>query len=227
MEQLFERHAVPGYGKEFLDRIRVEKARLDNDMSLLVDGSLPDCGPFDHDDLTVSAAAQGSEGWKSLQLFHSLVLICRPRVVLELGTNVGISSAYIAAALSAGGNGGRIHTVDGSGYRVRLAKNLHEKLGLRNVSYSVGLFDTVLPDVLAQLPVIDFAFIDGQHQYEPTLRFFEAIRQQAPDGAVLVFDDILSYSEQMKRAWAKIRAHPRVYTFSEFGELGIVILGPP
>lgn len=219
-----DRGVSKGFGKDFLQAIRRWKHGRDEDTRPLVDGSLP-AGPFDDPALTVAGATKFTRGWKSLQLLHTFSLLYRPRTILELGTNVGFSAAYLAAGQKPCGLDGTVHTIDASPYRERLARELHEDLGLDNIRRHVGLFDDVLPDLLASLDAIDLAFIDGNHEYEPTLRYFHLLAPKCPEGSVIFFDDIASYSGDMRRAWAEIQAHDRVYTFSEVGEIGIVVLG--
>lgn len=48
-------------------------------------------------------------------LLHSLVRNIRPRVVIETGTFIGMSSIWIAAALAENGDGGQLHTFDDFG----------------------------------------------------------------------------------------------------------------
>lgn len=48
-------------------------------------------------------------------LVHSLIRNIRPRVVIETGTFVGMSTIWIAAALAENGDGGEIHTFDDFG----------------------------------------------------------------------------------------------------------------
>lgn len=48
-------------------------------------------------------------------LLHSLVRNIRPRIVIETGTFVGISTMWIAAALMENGEGGEVHTFDDMG----------------------------------------------------------------------------------------------------------------
>ena len=213
-----------GFAKDFLESIRAWKSRRDADTRPLVDGAL-EAGPFDDPSLTVAGAAKFTEGWKTLQLLHTFTLLYRPRTILELGSNVGFSAAYLAAGQKAAGVHGTVHTIDASPYRERLAREVHEDLGLDNIRRYVGLFDDVLPGVLAALDTIDLTFIDGHHEYEPTLRYFQLIAPKCPEGSVIFFDDIASYSGDMRRAWAEIQADERVYAFSEIGEIGIVVLG--
>jgi predicted O-methyltransferase YrrM len=217
------RTLIPGFGSAKINEIVSHKHRWDVDETPLIDGSLPQPGPFDQESDTVASATKSSEGWKELQFIYSCVLLKKPSLVLELGTNVGFSSAYIGSALKALGRQGRIHTVDASPYKMRLAKKLHEQLGLNNVDYTVGLFYEVLPGLLSQLKGVDLAFIDGQHEYKATWDFFEMISEVAAPGALLIFDDISGYSEGMDRVWRQVRADPRVFASSELGNIGLVL----
>lgn len=215
----------PAFGSNKLLEIQRMKTACDNDGALLVDGSLPEPGPFDVHGETIAAACKASESWSTLQLIYQLVVLEAPGVVVELGTNLGFSSAYIAAALSALGRGGRLFTIDASPYRAKFARRLHAGLGLGGVDYRVGLFEDVLPGLLDELPVVDLAFIDGQHEHDATLKFFELLSANCPGGAVLLFDDILNYSPEMNRAWSAVRTHATVHSWAEFGDVGMVILG--
>lgn len=210
------------FGRDKIMQIVKIKHQWDDDTSPLIDGTLPAPGPFDRDSDTVASASKSSEGWREQAFIHSCVLMASPKTVLEIGTNVGVSSAYIASALKARGSG-RVHTIDASPYRVRMAKRLHKELDLDNVDYTIGLFYEVLPKVLESLPPIDMAFVDGQHEYQATVDFYDMIARRSAPGAVLLFDDIF-YSDGMKRAWSEIQANPRCFAVSELGNIGIMML---
>jgi predicted O-methyltransferase YrrM len=153
-------------------------------------------------------------------LLFSLARTTKPLHVLELGTNVGISSAYLGAALKANGQKGRLTTLEVSPYRLRLAKEVHRNLGIDNISYVKGLFVDVLRPALADLGSVDLAFIDGHHQYQPTLAYFEEIFGFSSPGAVFVFDDI-RWSDGMRRAWSRIQADDRLGLIVDLYYLGI------
>ena len=147
----------------------------------------------------------------------------KPLVALELGTNIGISSAYQAGALQLNGNGWLV-TLESSPYRLRLARRLHEKLGLTdNISYKMGLFADTLEQLLKELEPIDYAFIDGHHLYQPTLDYFNTILNYAADQAVFVFDDI-SWSTEMKQAWGELKQDLRVIVAADFGSMGVCVI---
>jgi predicted O-methyltransferase YrrM len=140
--------------------------------------------------------------------------------VIELGTNVGISSAYLAAGLVCSGVEGRVLTLDSSAYRQRLARQVHDAAGLSNVSYAQGLFVDTLAPSLRELGEVDLAFIDGHHLYQPTLDYFEQILAYAAPDAVLVFDDI-HWSDEMKAAWDRLRSDERLGLTVDLETIGL------
>jgi predicted O-methyltransferase YrrM len=212
------------FGKAKILEIQEQKLAWDNDFRPLIDGSLPAAGKLDHLDDTFSSVVKASQEWGQQQIMYNLCLMHRPNFVLELGTNLGISTAYYAAALKSLKFGGTIHTIDASPYKIKHAREMHLRLGLDNIKYTNGLFYDVLPQVLNSSPSIDMAFIDGQHEYKPTLKFFHEISEKSKFGAVLIFDDVFGYSKEMEQAWLEIRNHDSVHSWAEFKNIGWVIL---
>jgi predicted O-methyltransferase YrrM len=176
------------------------------------------------DGRTVADACMASSSAARASLLFALMRSWRPRRAVELGTNVGIGSAYIASGLH---EGGRLLTVEGSPNRSSVAREWHRRLPLVNVDYSVGSFDEVLPRELPRIGPIDAAFIDGNHQYEPTLRYFGWILEHAAPSALVVFDDIRwdrthgLPGKQMLQAWQEVRMHPAVAASVDLGNIGL------
>ena len=155
-------------------------------------------------------------------LLFKLVHKFRPQTCLELGTAVGISAAYQAAALTLDGNG-TLTTLEGAPSLAGLsAANLHT-LGLTNVEVVAGRFQDTLAGVLAARPPIGHAFIDGHHDGPATLAYFEAICPHLAERAVLVFDDILHYPS-MRAAWNTLAADPRIPLSVDLARVGICVL---
>ncbi|MBL0127082.1 MAG: class I SAM-dependent methyltransferase [Flavobacteriales bacterium] len=170
-------HAVASIGQmpaggelEDINAIEAQRRKYLSRNDQLVDGTLGDGGLYDNE-VTIREAFGVSKSPKPAIFLYMLIRALKPSTVLELGTNTGISSAFIASALKRNGEG-RVVTLDASSYRQRLAREMHQNLGLTNVSYVNGLFTDTLDSVLSDMREIDLAFIDGHHLYQPTLDYF-------------------------------------------------------
>ena len=172
------------------DQIEAMRSNRLVDQTLLSDGSLGPAGIFD-EGRTIAYAANTSKKYAAACRLYSLVKEYQPKTILELGTNIGFSSSYLASA------GGKVTTLESSPYRIRLAKELHEKLSL-DIEYVQGLFDDTLEPTLERLAQVDLAFIDGNHHYQPTLDYFEKILPFTSNGSLIVFDDV-RWSQGMQK----------------------------
>jgi predicted O-methyltransferase YrrM len=122
--------------------------------------------------------------------------------------------------------GGRFVTFEGSTDMAGIAVDHFRQLGGDGFSCVVGDFDRHLAPTLAQLPPVDLAFIDGNHELEPTLRYDELIRSHSSAAAAIVHDDI-RWSRDMNAAWDTVSDRPGgAYSFDAF-RMGVVELGPP
>ncbi len=148
--------------------------------------------------------ASKSETWG--RRLYALIRATQPAFGVELGTCLGLSAAYQAAAMQRNGTG-RFVTLEGAPALATLAQEHLSRLGLTNVHVICGRFDDTLPGVLTE--PVGYAFIDGHHDDAATRRYFDQIAHAAKPGAILVFDDI-EWSDGMKRAWQTIRQDRRV-----------------
>ena len=151
------------------------------------------------------------------QLLYRLVKHYQPRNIIELGTSLGITTAYLSYA----NPNASIRTIEGSSAIAQLAKDNFDKLKLSKIKSVVGNFDHQLPDILHHSTTIDLAYIDGNHRLEPTLRYFAQLLTKVDNDSILVFDDI-HWSEEMEKAWKKIKAHPSVRCTIDIFFLGFV-----
>ena len=152
------------------------------------------------------------------QLLFRLVNYFRPATVLELGTSLGLTTAYLAQAATQA----RVLTFEGCPATVAVARATFTELGLRNVELVEGNLDQTLPATLASLITpLDFVFFDGNHRYEPTLRYFEQCLARAHEDSVFVLDDI-HWSAEMEQAWAAVKAHPAVTVTVDLFYVGLV-----
>ncbi|GAA4045494.1 class I SAM-dependent methyltransferase [Hymenobacter glaciei] len=152
------------------------------------------------------------------QLLFRLANYLRPATVLELGTSLGLTTAYLAAANS----GSRVVTFEGCPNVAAVARETFATLNLGNIDVVEGNLDHTLAPTLSGLGAsVDFVFFDGNHRYEPTLRYFGLCLAHRTDESVFVFDDI-HWSEEMERAWETIKAHPDVRLTVDLFYIGLV-----
>jgi predicted O-methyltransferase YrrM len=149
--------------------------------------------------------------------FFRLVKHYQPQVIVELGTSLGVTTAYLAAANPQA----RVVTIEGSEAIYKEAMKNFRQLELQNIEALPGNFDTVLPSVLERLDKVDLAYIDGNHRYTPTLNYFHQLLEKTHNHSTLVFDDI-HWSAEMEEAWRAVKSHPDVYCTVDLFFLGLV-----
>jgi len=151
------------------------------------------------------------------ELFFRLSSFYRPANIIELGTSLGITTAYWAA----GNASGKVVTIEGSQAIHNKAVNGFSKLGFTNIEALQGNFDNLLPMVLQDLSHVDVAYIDGNHRYEPTMAYFHQLLEKSGNDTILIFDDI-HWSREMEDAWEQIKQHPDVRCTVDIFFLGFV-----
>jgi len=166
-----------------------------------------------------SVASSSLKPKKYAQLLFRLVHFYKPQTIVEIGTSLGVSTAYLSCAkLDA-----QIITMEGAPEIATIAKKNFEKLRLPNIEVVTGNFDETLESVISQLSTINFAFIDGNHRKEPTLHYFNLLMEKVNSSSILVFDDI-HWSRDMEAAWEAIKCHPLITLTIDLFFIGIVFL---
>ncbi|HAN20006.1 MAG: hypothetical protein A2X13_05025 [Bacteroidetes bacterium GWC2_33_15] len=160
---------------------------------------------------------QSSVTKKYGQLLFSLIRYFKPTDILELGTSVGISTAYIGLAAPAS----NYTTIEGSDAKLKIAKQISGRLELKNIRYIHGEFDKILESVLNGFKKLDFVFFDGNHKKEPTLNYFNLCLKKAHKNTVFVFDDI-HWSKEMEQAWKEIKQDKNTRVSIDLFQMGIV-----
>ncbi|GAA4783446.1 class I SAM-dependent methyltransferase [Olivibacter ginsenosidimutans] len=140
-----------------------------------------------------------------------------PQMIIELGTCLGITTAYLASATPSA----HLISIEGCPQTAAIAQQNLQDLSIKNVTVKVGNFDELLPQILQEIPRVDFLFIDGNHRKEATLRYFNWCLPKVHPQTVLIFDDIY-WSKGMKEAWTIIKAHPQVSLTIDLFYIGVV-----
>ncbi|MBQ6790958.1 MAG: class I SAM-dependent methyltransferase [Paludibacteraceae bacterium] len=164
-------------------------------------------------------------------LFHLLHFMGqeehRPLHILELGTSLGITTAYLASVSSRN----KVLTFEGSEAVLRVAQGVWRTLRLENIQWQQGNIDDTLYTIYSQQPKaksqepIDLAFVDANHTYEATKRYVEWLMPRMTGKGILVLDDI-HYSKDMERAWQELKADERVTTTMDLYHIGLLFFDP-
>lgn len=137
--------------------------------------------------------------------------------ILELGTNLGIGSLYLAHSA----NCSRLVTIEGCPNLSKIAADGFKMLGVNNITLINAEFSDALPQALESLPSLDFVFIDGNHRGEPTLCYFSQCLPFVSNDTVIVIDDIHK-NDDMEHAWGKIVENEQVTLSLDFYTMGAV-----
>lgn len=154
---------------------------------------------------------------RSAQALAQMVHHYQPKSILELGTSLGITTSYLASANTKA----LVHTIEGSKEIANQAKEVFDLLGINNARLTIGNIDKELSSVLQEMKQVDFVLMDGNHRYEPTMRYFELIKQYCHPDSILVLDDI-HWSSEMNKAWKEISALPEVTVSVDFYHFGVL-----
>lgn len=151
------------------------------------------------------------------QLLFRICNYYQPDTIVELGTSLGVSTAYLAS----GHAGSHVITMEGAKAIAERARQNFDHAGLKNIRQVNGNFDDTLGPLLNQLSSVDLAFVDGNHRKEPTLRYFRQLLTKTNDQSILIFDDI-HWSKEMEEAWEEIKNDPNVLLSIDLFFIGLV-----
>ncbi len=199
--------------------IEAQRKKLFNDDSLV---TVTDLGAGSHLNKNrtkkVSQIAKNALKNPALaQLIYRLAKDNNPKSIIELGTCLGITTAYLSKARP----DAEVITVEGCPETAKVAYNNFKALDLENVELQVGNFDVLLPEIIDKRDKLDFVYIDGNHRKEATLNYFNWCLPKVHENSLLIFDDIY-WSKGMKEAWEEIKNHPDVIVTIDLFWIGLV-----
>jgi len=143
---------------------------------------------------------QSASTKKRSALLYRLAHYFKACHILELGTNLGVGTQALAQYPQA-----QITSMEGCPHLFQYASSQLKALA------HVRLIHSNFTAGLAQLAhqKWDLIFMDGHHEKDATLEYFETLLPQTHEGSVIIVDDI-NWSEGMQKAWEAIKAHPKV-----------------
>ena len=162
-------------------------------------------------------ASRSLKNKKNAQLIFRIINALKPEQIFELGTSLGLTTAYMASA----NINATVYSFEGCSQTAAVAKTVLEKCKLNNVNIFIGNIDETLPQMLKSIEKVDFVFFDANHTKEATLNYFNWFLHKSCDKTVFLFDDI-HFSKGMEAAWDIIKNHHSVRVSFDLFSIGIV-----
>lgn len=159
-----------------------------------------------------------TSGIKFAQLYQYFCGLTPAENVLELGTCVGISTRYLSK-----GTKGKLFTFEGS---AEIQKVALRKPVPFHTEFILGPIDQKLPEVLENIPTVDFALIDANHTYLATIQTFNTLLPKIHTRSIIAIGDI-HWTPEMQKAWNEIKGNPKVKLSLDFFECGILFFDFP
>lgn len=150
-------------------------------------------------------------------------LICRiaalnePKTIIEFGTCLGITTAYLASSLGQA----QIITMEGNHARSVISRKFFLELGIENILLEEGEFSGLIDQVLKRFPLPDVVFLDGNHRRIPTLYYYSKLRPHLHEKSIVIVDDI-RWSGEMFAAWLEMKSDAQVQMSIELMDMGIL-----
>ena len=151
------------------------------------------------------------------RFLYRLANFHNPQHILEFGTSLGISTAY----LSTGCVTTSIDTVEGDPQIAELAKQTFDAVGCHNISLCSMTFQEYIDHYLSGKGLIDIVFLDGHHTSRALLQYYQLLKHQFHPNTILVVDDIY-WSEDMNNGWQELIHYPEVTQSVDCFHFGLV-----
>ena len=164
-----------------------------------------------------SIASKTVKQAKYARFLYRLALFSKSAQIVELGTSLGITTAYLASA-DADAN---VYTIEADKNVQKIAQDNWRELNFKNIqSYSFDLNEGW--NLLAnEINKIDFLFIDANHRKEAMIRYVLQTMPYIHEQSVIVLDDI-HWSEEALEAWNILKARREVTLSFDIYQMGIL-----
>jgi predicted O-methyltransferase YrrM len=157
--------------------------------------------------------------WKKCVFLNALIQDRGFSNCIELGTSLGITTAYLSRACA----DGNLFTFEADATLCQKAADHLSLLGCKNVRIIQGNSDHTLTPFLEKSPQIDCAFIDANHTSQALERYFNWLVTYISENGLIIIDDI-RWSMDMNKSWNNLCKHPDVSVSLEFRDIGVLFI---
>lgn len=221
LHQLYEQVLLPARRNKDPDPVKQYRALLYQDQRLIRKKELGAKKPNPEPLRVKAMASQISMPPKYGRLLAYLIPFLNCRHVLELGTGLGIGTAYLAYSMT-NDEKGLLSTIEGCPETHATTKR-HWQVNLQDLkmpSFYLAEIEQILPVYLNDHPAPDLVLIDANHQKEALQWYLKTLLPALANRGVVVIDDI-HWSRSMAVAWDHIKADERIQMSIDFYRMGI------
>lgn len=168
-----------------------------------------------------SIARHSLSAAKFSRFLFRLACYLQPSSIIELGTSLGINTLYLSSYHPAC----KVVTFEGCTASIEQAASLFAQWESKNIELITGNIDDTLSMYLAQHTSVDMVYLDANHRYEPTMKYFKLVLNHMIPDSVLILDDI-HWSAGMENAWEQIKLHKKVTLTIDIFDAGLVFFKP-
>ena len=169
--------------------------------------------------------------WSGLaSIAHEIVRNYKPKVVVELGTHMGLSALAMGIALRELNEGGRLFAIDtweGDEQAGHYGDSVYQQF--RSRSSQLRLDEIMVPlrmtfDEAREKVArpIDLLHIDGLHTWDAVKHDFETYRPLVAPGGLVLFHDVNTWFADMRLFWRRLAAKHEHYLIPYSHGLGVI-----
>ena len=152
------------------------------------------------------------------RLLFRLANFYRARTIIEMGSSLGISTAYLASADPTS----RIITIEGSPAIAGIATRNISKIKASEYHTGNRKIWKKLGPVIASQPPADLVFIDGNHRKNAVLDYFEQFMEKHSSLLSVIIIHDIHWSREMEEAWDILQEHPMVNMSIDIFSAGLI-----
>jgi predicted O-methyltransferase YrrM len=157
---------------------------------------------------------------KFSQFLYLIIKRFKLQHILELGTSLGINTAYLATANPAA----KVYTFEADPTAIEIAKKVNSLS--KNIDFHAGDIALTLPEFINKAkPKIDLVYADANHTYEASIEYFNRIVPLLSENSIYILDDIY-WSKGMKKAWVELKKRKEVTSSIDLFDAGLLFFNP-
>lgn len=155
---------------------------------------------------------------KQASAIASIVRFQEPDLIIELGTSFGITTACMHLEAPQA----KLISIEGIKDIFDHANSTLNLFPNASVELKCGAFDQILPEIVALPSSKCFAFVDGNHRFEPTIKYVNLLAKMNTQSLIIAIDDIYA-SKDMALAWAELVGNYEFQASIDFYHFGVLI----